>query len=324
MNRPAGRCEARCASSRRRGFRSSGASVRTSLSSQRPGTESLAIYAEVFTRRCLTELAWYGFSDRLSLAHAFLREAGLLQDETVGETLEVAFAELAKHHPVEYVFKSLALQKLLFGRHSPRTTAFYTEFPVGECRADFLLANGDAVVYEIKTPMDDLNRLSSQLSSYYQCFSNVILLTDQSKLLEAMEELPSHVGISVLTNRGHISTVRPPASFSGALKHASLFALLRKPEYVRLGEDLGLDTDRLHPAKLFDSCLECFRKLGIEEAQQTVIKTLKGRQKTETIAALSQRLPRSLRLAAFSFRLRKADWDAIIALQEIPLGVRSP
>lgn len=39
-----------------------------------------------------------------------------------------------------------------------------TELPIGDSKADFIMINGRGVVYEIKTDLDNLNRLNSQLS----------------------------------------------------------------------------------------------------------------------------------------------------------------
>ena len=112
------------------------------------------------------------------------------REVTVAQVLDAAFASLVREFPVEYVFKSCALERLLFGRHSPSTTAFYTEFRIGEARADVLLVNGRAHVYEIKTKYDDFTRLSAQLDEYYRAFTHVTLFVDEAHADLVAERIP--------------------------------------------------------------------------------------------------------------------------------------
>lgn len=51
----------------------------------------------------------------------------------------------------EYFYKNTLLNKLLLGIHSINTTTALTELPIGNSKADFVMINGKAVVYEIKT-----------------------------------------------------------------------------------------------------------------------------------------------------------------------------
>ncbi|MBC8060944.1 MAG: sce7726 family protein, partial [Clostridiaceae bacterium] len=47
-------------------------------------------------------------------------------------------------------------------------------------KADFILINGSAVVYEIKTELDTLDRLDSQIENYYKAFTKVCVITSES------------------------------------------------------------------------------------------------------------------------------------------------
>ena len=77
----------------------------------------------------------------------------------------------------EYYYKITLLNKLLLGIHSVNTTTALTEFPIAKSKADFVLINGKAVVYEIKTELDNLERLESQISDYYKAFDHVAVVT---------------------------------------------------------------------------------------------------------------------------------------------------
>jgi hypothetical protein len=278
--------------------------------------EEPQLLGELFTATNLSNLAWYGSTSLLVWAANTLSKRGLVPSQcTTGQVLDAAFSVLECYHPNEYVYKTRTLEKTVFGRYSPRTTSFYTEFPVAGSRADILLINGSATVYEIKTPLDTFSRLNTQLSDYYRCFTRAILLTDETRARTASSELPAYVGIASLTKRGQIHTVRDPVDHAHELRQSDIFALLRKSEYVRLSRDLGIPTDEVHPADLYSTCLKAFETLTPAEAHAAAVAALQRRQCTEGIAAVSSRLPRSLRVAAFAFRLPRRDWNAIIARQ---------
>ena len=51
------------------------------------------------------------------------------------------------------------MNKRLLGIHSVNTTTALTEIPVGRAKPDFILINGKAVVYEIKTELTNIKLL---------------------------------------------------------------------------------------------------------------------------------------------------------------------
>ncbi|MEI9986083.1 MAG: sce7726 family protein [Aliidongia sp.] len=52
-------------------------------------------------------------------------------------------------------------QKILMGKHSLRTASMLNEFRAGSCKADLVILNGTATVYEIKSERDSLTRLAN-------------------------------------------------------------------------------------------------------------------------------------------------------------------
>ena len=79
------------------------------------------------------------------------------------ELLSEIYCELKNNYRNEYFYKNTLLNKLLLGVHSVNTTTALTEVAIAKSKADFVLINGKAVVYEIKTELDNLDRLSSQI-----------------------------------------------------------------------------------------------------------------------------------------------------------------
>ena len=69
------------------------------------------------------------------------------------DTFERLYKQLLRHYRNEYVYKNTLFNKLVLGIHSLNTTSAIVELPIVDSIADFILFNGKAVVYEIKTEL---------------------------------------------------------------------------------------------------------------------------------------------------------------------------
>ena len=187
---------------------------------------------------------------------------------------------LFHEHPIEYVYKTCLLKRTVFGTYSPNTTALYMEFPVAGARADILLVNGDAKVFEVKTRFDDTTRLNIQLAEYYRCFRSVNVVVEEDQSERYTRELPDHVGVSALTSRFSISVRRSPRGMSGKLDHARMFALLRQREYYDIASDLKMDLLNVDPSVRYQAALERFSTLPVDKAYDLILRALHVRQRT--------------------------------------------
>ena len=70
-----------------------------------------------------------------------------------GEIISEIYSYMSKNYRNEYFYQNTLLNKLLLGRHSINTTTALTQIPINKSKADFILINGKAVVYEIKTEL---------------------------------------------------------------------------------------------------------------------------------------------------------------------------
>lgn len=271
--------------------------------------EDRDLLARLFAADHLDRLAWLGVTPEVRASVTTLSRYGTRRPPArVAEVMDYAFDVLVRHYPVEYVFKSCALQRLLYGRHSPKTTAFYTEFRVGNSRADVVLINGVGHVYEVKTPYDDLSRLGSQLADYYSVFPNVTCLVSADKVDSVLDSVPAHVGVACLVRGYSIRVVRVAKPCVERLRHAALFRCWRTGEYQRYLGGLGYDYSDADGALRHGLYASAFASLSVDEAQLATMSVLKSRQPTSTIAGLSLGLPSSLRLAPFEFRRSGRDW----------------
>ena len=277
--------------------------------------KGISVLPSLFTASHLRHLAWHGFSDLFPFVENLLfRGEGVSRESTLREHFEAAFRIMRRDHPGEYVHKTCLLRRLLFGRHSPRTTSCYFELPVGSARADMVLVNGEADVYEVKSRLDDPARLDSQLEAYYRCFTRVTVVTEASEATTYQNKLPAHVGVAALTPRFSISVKRQPEPHHEGLEHFSLFRMLRQAERSRLAGELGVSLSEIHPALQYQHLHERFSaSLSPKEAHEWIKDSLRDRRRRcmMHLAARSDELPPSLSVAAFSYRLREMDWTAL-------------
>ena len=278
---------------------------------QRSWDSSCAILSGLFSASHLQKLAWEGVSDLLPFALKCIGQRERPR-RTVGGLLDQAFEILRRNYPVEYVFKACLLRRRLFGTHSPRSTSAYFEWPIGEARADMLLVNGRAEVYEVKSCFDGPARIDSQLREYYRCFTRVTVVSGPSETPMYLDRLPEYVGVATLTPRFSISVKRAPTPRYDRLEHVPMVRLLCQPERHKIAAELGVDMFSPDGACRYRYLLTKIRQsLSVRDVHERVTKALRGRSRTKRRAAYCNHLPYSLHVAAFAYRLRKTDWEAL-------------
>ncbi len=157
-------------------------------------------------------------------------------DFTNHYAIQQIYALLGKAYRNEYFYKNTILNKLLLHVHSVRTTTALRELPIGKSKADFVLINGKAVVYEIKTELDNFERLGDQVTSYYKAFDHVVVVTsiaNEENILR-FKGIPDTVGIYLLQKNGYFKRLREPISNDANIDAEVLFKLLRKREYLSI------------------------------------------------------------------------------------------
>ena len=148
------------------------------------------------------------------------------------EVISQIYKYMSKNYRNEYFYQNTMLNKLLLGKHSLNTTTALTQIPIGKSKADFIMINGKAVVYEIKTELDSFERLETQLNDYFKAFNHVCVVTCESsfgKISKLLENTP--VGICILTNRNTLRFPKEPEESNDKLSHEVLFKILHKKEF---------------------------------------------------------------------------------------------
>lgn len=213
----------------------------------------------------------------INVVRRFIQDPGSKKN---GKIISEIYKYMSKNYRNEYFYKNTLLNKLLIGRHSVNTTTALTQIPINKSKADFILINGKAVVYEIKTELDNFERLTNQLNDYYKAFSHVCVVTcedNYNKLNDILQK--TNVGICLLTKKNTLNFVKEPKADYKNITHKCLFRVLHKNEFENILIEKFKTLPRATPAFYYDECYSWFSSIPIMDVYGAVLKQLKKRNK---------------------------------------------
>lgn len=229
------------------------------------------------------------------------------------DTFESLYKVLTDNYRSEYVYKNTLFNKLLLGKHNLNTTSALVELPIGDSIADFVLFNGSATVYEIKTELDSLERLKTQLKNYYKAFDLVYVVISEQHLKSAWALLESSpVGIIVLTSKMTLSTKKKATPYTEALDKNIWFSILRKYEFEKVIESYYGFLPKTNDFKYYDACKELFLKIDIVLLYKMFLSCLKNRNFNKYSNKEIKVLPESLRSLVYFSKFSKTDYIKLI------------
>ena len=198
----------------------------------------------------------------------------------------------------------------MLGIHSPKTTTALTEVPVAKSKADFILINGKAVVYEIKTELDNFERLETQINDYYKAFNYVSVVTAEVNS-HAIEKILSDtpVGVYLLTNRNTISQRKKPVEYNASLEFNTMFKILRKSEYESILLTYYGYLPNVSQFKYYSECKKMFGEVDILDAYRLFITELKKRNRIDI--DLYAKVPYELKFLMYFCDLKKAQYNKL-------------
>lgn len=228
------------------------------------------------------------------------------------ELISEIYCELKNNYRNEYFYKNTLLNKLLLGVHSINTTTALTEVAIAKSKADFVLINGKAVVYEIKTELDNLDRLNAQVEDYYKAFDHVAIVTYEKNLHQLQKVLTAidkPIGIYVLRKNGKLGTVQKPGRCTDNLDKETIFKLLRKNEYEEIIIQQYGYLPEVTQFKYYSACKNLFMQMSIEDAYLHVLKILKRRMQLEKEEFV--KIPYELKFLAYFMELTCDDYQRL-------------
>ncbi len=239
-------------------------------------TDNSILLNRVFTRNTIREIVESYHSDVYTTA--IQRYVADSSGKDNRQLISEIYTVLRKEYRNEYFYKNTILNKLLLGVHKPTTTTALTEISVGKSKADFVLINGRAIVYEIKTELDNFDRLETQISNYFKAFTHVSILTAEDHGDALQKRLSSSpAGICILTKKGTIKERKRPEEYVENLNKDTMFRVLRIQEYERIIEKHFGACPDVSQFEYYRVCKQLFCQLDTGVAHEEFVNCLKRR-----------------------------------------------
>jgi hypothetical protein len=151
--------------------------------------------------------------------------------------------------------------------------------------------NGTITAYEIKTELDSLARLETQLHDYVKVFDRVYVITYKEmvpKLKSFLDQLSIGVGIYILNEDGQLNLIRKSRSHIKEIDKESVFNILNSNEYAEFGEDHALAKQN-------------FLKISKTRAHEFLRESLRNRSFDIDIVT---KMPNSLKMAYYKLQTK--------------------
>jgi hypothetical protein len=236
------------------------------------------------------------------------------------DALNHAYERLQREHRGEYLYKNELINQIVLSQHTVHSTSIQTEFRIGTSIADVAVFNGLATGYELKTELDSLRRLPTQIQDYLKVFDNVFVVTATGWVEEALAILPETVGILGFDEDSRITHVRSAVSNSEALDAEAVFQCLRRIEYLEaLRASVGWEPG-CAPAHTYTAAKEIFCSLEIDVARMYALEMLRARSIAMGSAQYYRRIPYSLRATAFSEPLSRIGQSRLLERLNSPVA----
>ena len=284
-------------------------------------TAQLSALTRLFSAAVFREMATKG---RSGLFCRLLGQTDLIEHvspyATVGDIFDSAFdiLKIAGHRD-EYIYRAAISQKVLMGTHSLRTASMLNEFRVGSCKADLVILNGTATVYEIKSERDSLARLANQIENYKRVFAKVNVIASEGHIEGVLDTIPDDVGVMCLSKRYQITPVREAVDFPARICPVTVFESLRMAEGIAILQAMGVTVPELPNTQKHAAVRDLFAKLDPVALHVEMVRTLKRTRDLAPLGDLVDRLPRSLQAAALSVSVRRSDHSRLIDATATPL-----
>lgn len=231
---------------------------------------------------------------------------------TYKKILGSLYLDLQTEYRSEYFYKNNLLNRFLLKQYSLSTTSVFNEFKIGNSIADFVLLNGTARVYEIKTDLDGLDKLEKQLSDYIQ-FAELVYIVTSSKYIDKLllEYSNSTIGVIEFTQRNTFKEHKKAESNCSFFNHLTLFKSLRKAEYLDIVKSHFGYIPEVPNTRIFRTCFELITSIDVIEFQKLTFNKLKKRKIKCPDLLASENTPFELKQICYSLDFSEQEYNSL-------------
>lgn len=222
------------------------------------------------------------------------------------------YLDLQSEYRSEYFYKNNLFNRFFLKQYSLSTTSVFNEFKIGNSIADFVLLNGTARIFEIKTDLDGLDKLEKQLNDYKQ-FADLAYIVTSSKYIDKLllEYSNSTIGIIEFTHRNTFKEHKQAESNSSFFNHLTLFKTLRKAEYLDIVKSHFSYIPEVPNTKIFRTCFELISSIDVIEFQKLTFNKLKKRKIKCPDLLESEKTPFELKQICYSLDFSEQEYNSL-------------
>lgn len=224
------------------------------------------------------------------------------------------YQELMHTHRNEYFYKNELLNSLLIQNGKISSCSALTELPVSDSKTDMIFVdkNDVGIVYEIKTELDTLNRLESQIQDYYKAFPYIYVVTSSSHLHQLEQALEkTNVGIIELTNDNKFVYRKKATYNAGSLSRDVLFRILRKKEFESIVLKYFGKLPDVSDFVYYKTCFGLLENLDIVLFQKEVMSCLRKRNLIQNAESFTNNVPYELSFYGYFSKKYKNKLDML-------------
>lgn len=253
--------------------------------------------------------------------YGVLSKTSAENSSSVRDLFDEIWSQLQTKYRNEYVYKNEIANRIVFGKHSPRTASFLVELPIGRSIVDVAVFNGTSTAYEIKTEFDSPRRLETQTKDYLEVFDRVYVVTHQDKVEPIEKLLNPRVGLMVLSDAGSLRTIRTAAPNLANIRPEIVFNCLRRQEYLAAIQRIYNYTPDAPNGRIAEVCEELFAKVSSDVAHSVFVDALKSRTTDQKMTSFVSSLPISLRALGYATPLSSPQKARLLSLLGQPVGL---
>lgn len=280
-----------------------------------PDIDHARFLARILNRTTFTSLA--RGEDPRDIFKIYLDKFDHTYISTANDLYALAYNSIQKNYRNEYIYKSAIADRIIFGRHSPSSSALSIELPVGSSIVDTAVFNGTSTAYEIKTEFDSPRRLTSQTPDYTKAFDKIYIVAHPQQASRYAEKADTHIGVLSLTSKGSLSEVKPATSNISNIDQSIIFRMLRRDEYLPALEKITGKKIQLPNGIIRNHCEKIFLDIEKQKAHKIYINAMRQRTTKPEIVDFMRSLPSHLRVLGYATPLSRPQRARLLtALEE--------
>ena len=271
------------------------------------------IYSNPMLRNILSDNNLSSIENRLSRHRDCL---GLTKEyNQFIDILSSIYESMTENYCNEYIYKNTILNEMIINQYSFETTTLLNEFKISKSIADLVFVNGEVRLFEIKTDLDTLIRLNSQLEDYRKAVEKIFIVTSYKYISQISEMYKdSSYGIIELGKDHILRPIKDAISDKAYFEHEVIFKILRKNEYLDIIRNEFGYVPNVPNTLIFRKCLELVKELDVVKFQDLTFKKLKHRKLNEPDLLIDSNTPQELRFLCHSLNMDRDQYHTLFHL----------